>query len=383
MRIFLALLIDAYHELNSKKLFWIVLVISGLVVLVYGSFGFHETGMSMFYGLRTIESEFLTKGSLISEILYRSIFTWFIVGIWLAWAATILALVATTTIFPDFLAGGAVDLVLSKPIRRVTLFFYKYLVSLLFMVLQVGLFCIGVFLCLGLRLGDWDWKIFLAIPILTVFYSYLYSVNVFVGVWTRSALAALLLTMLFWFSLFGVAAAESIIYQQRTRFVIDAERNQESIERLETRLEELGGETPEEEPTGEAALQRSRVLDQLEETRSDLEEQNDLVDRLDRWHRPVRVMVWCLPKTSETVNLLDRYLRRDTDVNIMDIFTGSVVPDEDGGFSTRDTSTDRELQRRLTEELYSRSLWYVLGTSLLFEVVVLAGACTVFVRRDF
>ena len=75
MRLFGAILLDAYRELNSKKLFWVILAMSGMVVLTFGSFGFHEDGMSMFYGLKTIESDYLTKDSIVSRVLYRSIFT--------------------------------------------------------------------------------------------------------------------------------------------------------------------------------------------------------------------------------------------------------------------------------------------------------------------
>ena len=101
-----AMLLDAYRELNSKKLFWIILGLSGVVVLFYASIGFDDKGMSMFFGPKSVENEYLTKGSLMAQVLYRSIFSWFMVSIWLAWAATILALIATTTIFPDFMAGG-------------------------------------------------------------------------------------------------------------------------------------------------------------------------------------------------------------------------------------------------------------------------------------
>ncbi len=233
MRLFRAMLLDSYRELNSKKLFWVILVISAMVVLTYASIGFDETGMSMFFGLWHTENELLTKGSFMSSLLYRSIFSTFMVGIWLAWIATILALVSTTTIFPDFVTGGAIDLVLSKPIRRVTVFFMKFATSLLFVLLQVTLFCVGVFLCMGIRLGDWEWKIFAAIPVVTLFFSYLFSVNVLFGVWTRSALAALLITMVLWTSLWSVNQAETILNVVRTQMIMAVERADESITKLE------------------------------------------------------------------------------------------------------------------------------------------------------
>ena len=50
MTAFLAMLLDAYRELNSRKLFWITLGMSVMVVIAFGSIGFNEQGMSMFYG---------------------------------------------------------------------------------------------------------------------------------------------------------------------------------------------------------------------------------------------------------------------------------------------------------------------------------------------
>ena len=49
MKIFSAMLLDSYRELNSKRLFWVILTLSILFVVVYGSIGFNEQGMSMFF----------------------------------------------------------------------------------------------------------------------------------------------------------------------------------------------------------------------------------------------------------------------------------------------------------------------------------------------
>ena len=44
---------------------------------------------------------------------------------------------------------------------------------------------------------------------------------------------------------------------------------------------------------------------------------------------------------------------------------------------------DRETMRRIQDDYESRSLWYVLGTSLLFEGCVLGLAALYFCRKDF
>lgn len=378
MRVFTALLIDAYRQLNAKKLFWITLAISGLVVVAYASIGFNESGMTMFFGLMDIESEFLNESSPLARMLYRSIFASFILAIWLAWIATILALISTATIFPDFLAEGSVDLVLSKPIRRSTMFFIKYLTSLLFVVLQVSLFCVGVFLCMGWRLGDWNWLIFAAIPIVTIFYSYLYSITVLVGVITRSALTALLLTMLFWFSLFSINLTEGILNQASTMIELSLEDDAASIAAAETQLELMRQTAaPGEEPDMDGARRR---LEQRQDERAETE---STLGKVERWHDRVRWVQAVLPKTEQTINLLDRWLREDTDVNIMDIFSGNIRQNPQGEYVPRESDREREVFVQTQEEYEAKSAWYIIGSSLAFEAVVLAIACVIFVRRDY
>ena len=382
MRVFGAMLLDSYRELNSKKLFWVILAISGIVILNFASIGFNDDGMSLFFGLKSIENPMLSKDSPLASMLYRSLFTSFIVGIWLAWIATILALMSTSTIFPDFIADGAIDTVLAKPIARVSLFAMKYATSLLFVVLQVSLFCLGIFLCLGARLGDWEWRIFAAIPVITLFYSYLFAVNVLFGVLTRSALTALLVTGLFWGSLFSMNASVVIMDQFRTGFTVQIEESDRDIATYQGTLDAMN-ERDEENPDSANDAARTRLEDRIASLTIERDDQQETIDKLDRWYKPIQAFQVIMPKTSETVGLLDRWLRRDTDVNIMDIFAGNVEQDGEGDFRTTDSSRDREVQRRMENEFESRSLWYVVGTSLVFEGVLLSLACWIFVRRDY
>ena len=351
MRVFSAMLLDSYRELNSKKMFWIILLLSGLFVLVYGSIGFGDKGMSLFFGLWNIDNPYLTADSPLSKVLYRSIFSSFVVGVWLAWIATILALVSTASIFPDFVAGGSIDLVLCRPIRRVTLFFMKYAASLLFVASQVTIVCVGAFLCMGLRLGDWDWRLFAAIPIVLLFFSYLFSICVLIGVWTRSTLAALLLTMLAWFGFYSTNQAEAILGTIQAQMTIDLEKMAQ------------GGEAGASNPAEVAETQK-------------------LVDSLDRWRKRVRLIKTPLPKTDLTIAQLDKLLLRDSDINLMDIFTGGFRQERDGRY-VPDRNDENEATMRMIEQYTNRSPWYVIGTSLGFEAVVLGLACFIFVRRDY
>jgi len=132
MRQELTLLLDSFRLLQAKRLFWVALGISGLVGLVYASIGFTPTGMSMWFGLQSFDNPLIRAGTAEAEAFYLLLFTDLIVRFWLAWFAVALALISTSSIFPEFLREGAVEMLLSKPLGRLRLFVWKYLGSLLF-----------------------------------------------------------------------------------------------------------------------------------------------------------------------------------------------------------------------------------------------------------
>ncbi len=376
MTAFLAMVLDAYRELNAKKLFWITLGLSGLVVLVFGSIGFDEQGMSVLFGITRVDSEYINSTTPWARALYVGIFSDFIVAIWMSWIAIILALISTCTIFPDFLAGGAIDLVLSKPIHRASIFAMKFGMSLMFVVLQVLVFCAGIFVCIGLRIGEWNWMIFAAVPVVTVFYSYLFAVCVFAGVFTRSAITALLMTMLFWFSLWGMQTAEGTLQQFRIRFEIEAEYAEQRIDRLETRLAAV-----EADPTDGGKIARADFQRRLDEERASLDSSNEAAASLGLWHGPTQVMMVVLPKTQLTVGLLSRWLKDPDGFSIAGMMRGDMTGLGTSAFLRN--PVDVEVTRRVEEKLDAYSGWYIIGTSLVFEAVVLGLACVIFIRRDF
>lgn len=372
MRAVIAIFVDAYRELSSRKIFWITLILSALLVITYASIGFTESGVSILYGLRTIEASHFTADSPLSGVLYKGIFSYFIVGLWLAWAATILALISTASMFPDLVARGSIDLMLSKPVSRMTIFFTKYVAGLLFAILQVSIVCVGVFFATGWRVDEWNWAIFLAIPIVTVFFSYLYCISALVGTLTRSSITALLLALLFWFSLFSVQQAEGLLHMYKMEAIVNMEQTEERKENAEQRLAELD---PEDDHFEAARRERDMVTRMIEDARSTRE-------GLERWHGRLELMMHPLPKTGQTIGLLNRWLVSENEVSIQDLFTGNFRMDEDGKpVATREPET--EAQQRMMDAYDENSLWYVIGTSLLFELLVLLLACWIFVRRDY
>ncbi len=92
-------------------------------------------------------------------------------------------------------------------------------------------------------------------------------------------------------------------------------------------------------------------------------------------------MVMVATVACETIALLERWLISMADLEAMseanpDRLETSI--DEEGDL----TLDQSEVELRAQEAMRSRSVWWVLGTSLIFECLVLGGAVFVFARRD-
>ncbi len=336
----IAIFHEAYRNLNSKKLFWFVLILSGLVVAACACLGINESGIKIL--VWQIDSPVLNTKSMAPDVFYKTMFVAVGIGLWLSWLATILALISTAGIFPDLITSGSIDLFVSKPISRLRLFLTEYLAGLLFVALQVTVFSLASFLVIGLRGGSWEPGLFLAVPIVVCLFSYLFAVSVLVGVVTRSTVAALLLTLLFWFIIWGISTAEQGLLMQLTmrRHGVD-----------------FGSFAVELDAKGQPVKRDSKP------------KPDEGQDYLEITHRVMYNVKTVLPKTTETVGLLERELMRSVDL----------PQRSDSPQARRMQAAQQELQ----DTLRGRSVAWVVGTSLGFEAVVLALAAWIFCRRDY
>ncbi len=376
-----ALLVAAYRELNARKLFWLSIVLSGLVVLSIGALGLDENGITIF--VWTLESPFFNAAVIAPETFYKLLFSNLGVQFWLGLGATILALVSTAGIIPDLVTAGTIDMMVSKPVGRTRLFLTKYSTGLLFTALQVSVFTVACVLVIGIRGGVWEFGLLIAIPLVVLFYSYLYCVCALVGLLTRSTVASLLLTMIFWFLVFGVQSAEQLVSIGRT------------ASRLELAAITQDLEEERSHPDGADALEVERLEDELAAQRS-----HDNTWQL--VYAPISLLSTALPKTGETLSLLERSMEdvaalpsmreerqaeRRADRRRERGEDASPRPDDGAGPAGEIFGSSRVggrvLEETVAEERASRSELYVIGTSLGFEAFILAIACWRFRRRDF
>lgn len=286
--------------------------------------------------------------------------------------------------------------------------------------MQVTLFSAACFLIIGLRGGAWEPSLFVAVPVVVCFFSYMFCVCVLLGLVTRSTLAALLLTLLFWFLTWGVGTAELVLLAIRTEqkhgnfppgtvqiqppgdrnagqpFAGDwppsrppkvdpapaAERSADDDTALKR-----GGKVPlaigrsllkaiaEPSSPDERSLAKGPKQMPLEASKFNPEGNTPDPDKeakssakLKLAHDIVFGLKTVLPKTTETIGLLERSL-----YDMADLPEGAL------GQPTQ----NQKSQRELVETVRNRSAWWIVGTSLGFEAVVLCLAAFIFCRRDY
>jgi hypothetical protein len=374
-----AILLDAYRELQAKKMFWVVLILNVFVIGVFAILGVNKNGLTVLWyevgDTRSLGVE--------AAFVYKYAYSTFIVGLWFTWLATLLALISVAGIFPDFMSSGGVDLFLAKPISRLRLFFTKYMAGLLFVAFQVTLFTALSFVVLGVRGKIWEAGLFWAIPIVLAFFSYLYAVCVLLGTLTRSTIAAFMLTMLAWAGFWLV----DYVDRQVTLVPMIVQMQQDDLNaRLDANAQQIEKET--NHPSADSDKRMATL--QAEKTR--LQRQRDNAITPQGVEKAQRVLFWIksvVPKTRDTIVLLDRVLFKDADLQRLskqgtdETQPEAAAPPPPPGRGRGGRGPNIGMQSMQIENDRQHSIWWILGTSLAFETVCLALAAWYFCTRDF
>ncbi len=380
MRQTLAIFVDSYRELNSKMMFWISLLISGLVVGAYACVGISERGFTVLW----FEIPAFINSTIVPpDTFYKWVFANLGVDMWLGIGAMALALISTASIMPDFVSAGSIELTLARPVSRVRLFVTKYLAAMLFVILQVSVFTAAAFLVIGFRGGQWIPGLFLSIPLVTLMFSYMFSVSVFVGVVTRSTIAAIVAVAVCWFVFFSVNFFESIMLVQRVTNEVNVRQVSKEIETRQTQIDREQARIDAADP----GARSSQDVEGLQRTLArKLEEKEQLAkssDSLVWWHRVSFAAKTPLPKNAATLEILQHLLMKTSDFD--GLFTA--VDDRNSAQQRGERRAMGANQRIISKEVdeWNRSLgWqYVIGTSLLFEILLVGATAMIFWRRDF
>lgn len=198
---FWALIVDCFREAIDRKLFWIMIVISVVIAAGMACVGFDDKGVSILFGMWRFDAPDYVDGNELGRAMIGSILTQYIADIYIGWIGIIMAIIATASIFPSLMERGAIDVVLAKPMSRPMVFLGKYLGSMVFVVLQAAVFVVLTLLVVGFRWHFWFPGYLWCIPLIVVLFSYLYAFCALFAVMTRSTTTAMLLTMVAWFVL--------------------------------------------------------------------------------------------------------------------------------------------------------------------------------------
>ena len=383
MSLLIAMLIDTWRELTSRFLFWIVLAISAFIVLLLTSVGFDETGISLWWGLSHSEHDLLRRGTRNLDVVYRAFFSDVLVGFWLTYAATFLGLISTASVFPDFLSGGGVDMLLAKPRRRASIFMAKFVASLLFAAVPVTLVCLGVLLSMRMALGVWEFEILSALPYVLLFYSSLFAVCVLVGTITRSALASLLLTVVIWGLFLAASAVESTAGFAYDQIQEDIERVQNGDDVPKYKRRRRGPPRAVQGEREEDAVDQASLEESAFDRAARLESLEEFAANAALTERIASAIRWPLPKGVEIIDLMRERITPEDDPNFFIAFgmtmSGQPIELAETVGSLADQVTDNILSARKVR----RSNRYVIGTTVLFQAITLGLAIGWFTRRDY
>ncbi|HED64701.1 MAG TPA: hypothetical protein ENJ09_04000 [Planctomycetes bacterium] len=298
-----ALLRDAIYQVLDNWVFRILAVLIAILVLTTFVFGFRQDGIVLLFGLEhwsydAFLDTFSAGGApnapsdaqgMVIDILVKILFE----GI--AGNLGVLACVAATAFFvPAMLQKGAADVLFHKPLPRLTFYLARYIAGLLFVGSLATLMSVGVYLGFLLVSQYNDPGILLAGPLITYIFALVYAVSMWVGVMTRSTVAAILLTVIF-FSVNGCIhrAWGTMTQNELTRTAeVEAGRDLRRKERS----------NPEAAPEAGAAEEDQADLD--------TDEIEDTESAFVTWmRRTITTLHYILPKTGDA-DVLAHKMRR-------------------------------------------------------------------------
>jgi hypothetical protein len=135
----------------------------------------------------------------------------------------LLSAIVTAFFIPNMMSRGTIDLLVTKPIHRMSLFIYKFLGGLTFMFVNAFVIMTGIWLALGLQAGVWCHTLLLCILIYTFEFAIFYAVSALVGVLTRTPILSILAVVFFWGLVTGVGWAHwHMIEKPRARVGVEA-----------------------------------------------------------------------------------------------------------------------------------------------------------------
>jgi len=191
MRVTAALIADTFREAFARKIFWGLFGLSTALILFFLFLmkidiveGAAAT-VSLFGRESPRQWELNRLVRQVQSGIATFLYTW----------GMFLAVFASSGLIPSVLEAGRIELLLSKPVRRVHILLGRYIGNVLVVGLNISYLVFGVWSILGWKTGLWP-KAFLLTIVFTLFiFSVLLAVVVLVGVLFESPALATMITV--------------------------------------------------------------------------------------------------------------------------------------------------------------------------------------------
>ena len=245
-----ALLLDALHQVLDNKVFRILLCLALLPPLLTLLVHFREDEVVLLFGWRNLSYDsfsMLAGGSLDPRETVISVLVSLVIDGLTGTFGVLICLTATAFFVPQMIEKGAADVLFHKPLSRLTLYLWRYLAGLVFVVLLAGVTCVGTFLGLLIFSSYSDPGILAAIVTLSFGFGIAYAVSMLFGVLTKSAVASLLCTFIFLFAN-GCVVQEAWVFKEWWGETTSAEMLEEALAENETEGDAQGIDPPPIDP---------------------------------------------------------------------------------------------------------------------------------------
>ena len=132
----------------------------------------------------------------------------------ISWALIVFfSLISTASFIPSMLEKGTIDLLISKPVSRFSILLSKYLGAVLFMFISMVFLLGSIWFILSAKSGYWDYEFLLAIPLITLAFAVMYSINIYIGLATQSTIISILVNFFMIFVLCPILSVrEGLIF---------------------------------------------------------------------------------------------------------------------------------------------------------------------------
>lgn len=199
-----ALLLDAFYQVLDNKIFRLLLILEFGIVAAFFLVGFRETEVQVLWGAWTLPYEDvfaffgqkLSPGSDLQGMLVQRVQS-LVVETLSGSIGMIVCLSATAFFLPRMLEKGAADIVFAKPVSRLALMLSRYVSGLFFVGILAVVGTFGVWLGLLIASGYNDPGVLWGALTLVYLFGILHAFSCCVGVFTRSTVAAILMSVVF------------------------------------------------------------------------------------------------------------------------------------------------------------------------------------------